>query len=103
MSTAATRRVSTARRTSSVCAERLDQAAVARRIRPGVEPAAAAVRSLGCPHLLEGRPVVGGALAAEDRAAVRPLELNVHLQAPEVGWIWSLPAPPVPWKPSHLL
>src|SRR6266571_4676958 len=56
----------------------LDQAAVTRRVRPRIEPAAAAQGSLGDPHLLERGPVLGGAFGGEQRHAVVALEREVH-------------------------
>src|SRR3954470_8040820 len=57
-----------------------DQAAVPRRIRPGIETPA--LRRLFChPDLLERRPVVGRALRPKERSAVGRLEPDVHLQA----------------------
>src|SRR3712207_7145555 len=50
---------------------------VTRRIRPGVEPTARAVRPFRDPHLLERRPVVGRSLPAEQFGPVRALERKV--------------------------
>ena len=63
----------------------LDQAAVAGGVRPRVEAAPAPVRALGDPHLLDRRPVVRCALAAQELGAVLALEADVHLQAAVVA------------------
>src|SRR4051812_5291077 len=57
-----------------------DQAAVPRRIRPGIETPALR-RLFRHPDLLERRPVVGRALRPKERPAVGGLEADVHLQA----------------------
>src|SRR4029453_16045803 len=57
----------------------------------GEKAAAAAVRSLGDPHLLERRPVVGRSLAAEDPGAVGALKLDVHLETAVVGRVRITP------------
>src|SRR4051812_36141379 len=60
-----------------------DEAAVPRRVRPGIETPARG-RLFRDPDLLERRPVVGRPLRPEQPAAVRGLEPVVHLQpAPE--------------------
>ena len=71
----------------------LDQSAGARRVRPGIEPAAGTVRSLGDPHLLERRPVVRGALAPQQVGAVGALEGEVHLEPAVVGRVRVRPRP----------
>src|SRR6266480_34698 len=69
----------------------LDQAAIARRVGPRVEPAARPVRALGGPHLLERCPVVGGALEAKQRRRVRLLKMEIHLQSTVVRRIRIAP------------
>src|SRR5215207_8891156 len=61
--------------------EWLDEAAGAGGVRPGVEAPAGAVGALGDPHLLDGRPLVRGALAAQQIRPVETLEVDVHLEA----------------------
>src|SRR5512145_291996 len=73
-----------------------EEPAAARRVRPRVKPEAGAERPLGRPHLLLGRPPVGGALLAEEVAAEGPLELQAHLQPAPVGGVRVGPAPLVP-------
>src|SRR6476620_2610415 len=59
------------------------RAAVARRVRPGGK-APCARRAYTNPDLLERAPVIRRALVAEEPAAVRLLEREVHLEAAPV-------------------
>src|SRR5712691_5098996 len=61
-------------------AKPLDETAEPRGVRPRVEAAAAAVRTLGDPDLLERRPVVRSSLTPEQVGPVKALEDAVHLQ-----------------------
>src|SRR5439155_10467691 len=51
----------------------------------GIKAPAAPMRTLGGPHLLERRPVIGRPLACEQPTAVDALEAEIHLQAAVVA------------------
>src|SRR5215475_13297494 len=63
---------------------RLDEVAGPRRVRPGIETPAPE-GFLRRPDLLQGRPMIGRALRAEQPGAVRGLEAVVHLEAAPEG------------------
>src|SRR5205809_305328 len=69
----------------------LDQAAVARGVRPGVETAGA-IGALGHPHLLERRPAVRPAAPQELSRRVRAHKTAIHLQAAPVRVAQVAPA-----------
>src|SRR5205823_7841638 len=58
----------------------LEHPAEPSRVRPRPEAATGRASALGCPDLLERRPVIGRALAQVEGAPVPQLEADVHLE-----------------------